>query len=1417
MGKVDIYYDGPSNEDYELGDVYESVDDNNVVRIAYNYESDDDDEIEEDFKLFSGKGVANRKLVKILKTAKKKAVIVKLPDNVVYDMEKKRFYKSISPERRLLYKDPRQRDDPERDEPLNDILRMEWEMELDGTTEGVEGLGYTSSKVPSNVLKLMKTRPQTLRLPNSQVINLDTNQFDESSKYFTGNESKMKTDMAKKGWVVEPNMGKSIRLVEKIDTSKVATYTGLQSLYHQPKYQNQKASVFQQYNYYTDLPTNIEQFAADIMNSYQMDFSETDKKRPNKKVLLTFGSPAEFRLFPLEDIIGEEGDLSFMIDNYQYKEQSGFGGSDKDFDNQSIVRLDNLKMDFYRIILSGTPLGGGNNAVGKSKWWFLDQPKTTNNQCIEGAIKRALKLKERTNTIRQRMVEMNVGIEFNEMVSLDKVSYYEDMFEINISVYVDSPHVKDGEIDNNRLLKGSSKYDKTIKILMSKSHFSLIKSPKKNINQISRPDCRILGLNKDGNASVIKIINQAILKEKGVDVKKLKEVAVIFDNETIFDKQDENFLKVYGVSWFLWDYTKEFNYNDGWNEDKTENKYHEEPYCYYKKGENCIDELIRFLLNPPEGIIYRPMGFNNSRFDNYSFCESAMKFKVLEDIFMADGSILYTRITGVANVWDASRFLVGMSLDTACKNYGTNPKKMPDLINHYEVQCYYEYNGWSGLTDLLESKKELVLYNKIDCICLASLIGKMRDAYLELFDEDVFKNLTISSMGYKICSDSWSGKKAFTKQLIQDLGVDNLNELEKEEKQLVVDKIKFYKDKFTITKAKNYQDDLFHRGSMFAGRTQSFFGKIDIKMPLAMCDVKSLYPTCMGNYGDNNCPMPYGKYLKTEEYIPNKLGIYRCKIIHQRCVWKNKKEVMKAFNMVEQITHGKNVLHKNYAPNVIPLRSEDRPLDWFYRGELDVVLTSVDIEVLKWATEDDSCIEVYEGHYWNDSKTELFVDFLNPAKEEKTNQDKLKAIGSPLYNQAKREGCKMISNSLSGKLLEAIHEDVVDLFSISKYRKLEQDEAIGSLQIQDFGCGFSIINGKKSKESVFNDPKRGDKKKKPAYLGMFVYAYARELMYKKLLSRYLCLYMDTDSACMPYFEWERCIKENKNVGLIDTGEYGCLEEEVCYTDKNTGDFYPANRLIGISPKNYAVLNDGADSLIKEQNKKLPKDKQKGLISKRKFKGVRKTDVWLPLSYFGEYTINENKKAEGEAVNKIKGVMKGGKVIIPKYTQDQIRGMRETKCCCDCIMDVIDNKEECLRCKFWKKTMKPAYSTEMFEELVNGNKIVVFCSMINRIKYRMGNTTSSEYIEKLGNNCSVEELELMTAEGSGAPIEYTISHRNLKVWEKAKMDFKKTNPNMNYHQRKEAFVDFFQRFRKIRNEKEIKDIFKLKQVYMLKII
>jgi hypothetical protein len=217
-------------------------------------------------------------------------------------------------------------------------------------------------------------------------------------------------------------------------------------------------------------------------------------------------------------------------------------------------------------------------------------------------------------------------------------------------------------------------------------------------------------------------------------------------------------------------------------------------------------------------------------------------------------------------------------------------------------------------------------------------------------------------------------------------------------------------------------------------------------------------------------------------------------------------------------------------------------------------------------------------------------------------------------------------------------------------------------------------------------------------------------------------------------------------------------------------------------------------------------------------------VWLPLSYFASeedkannilgYSKDEKGKLIGSAVDFIRGNKKEG---IEAITQDEIRNMREFGCCKVCVEEVMEKGDACEGCEEQKKLMMPSYNTKMFEELVNGRKIVVFCSMINKIKYRLGKKESSEYIENLGNELTVEEMEAMCDESSGKPMEYTISHRNMEIWRNAKEEFKRQNVGATYRDIKERFVDYFQRFRKINNERNIEEVFKLRQMYMVKII
>jgi hypothetical protein len=1232
---------------------------------------------------------------------------------------------------------------------------------VDKINKTITSIFNKKGRINKSVRNIILSNPQRLKLNSSEFINLETDKIIKRSTIF------VKDKIKKKYRDYEINNGLLY---------KKKTHLG-EKLFLNNKHKNENLVVYNIYNYVGENePTNIDDFIKTIGYDYNQDFTYKDKTRPIRRVLLKFGRIENgeepiFRWFPLDSIKS----LEEQIENF---DEEVFG-SDTTFEEQGfLVSLDRLDMSYFRIGLTGSTISAGADlAKVSSNYWYCIQPKTQDNLCLEGAIKKFLSLKERTATMRYNMGIITKGqIEYGKLVPLKFLYLYETLYEVNINVFEDTQHYQQGKQNANQVICSEGKYEKTMSVLFKDNHINLILKPKLKIKELNAQEKRELGVYKKPIKSYVEMLKK---KEK----KGLKEIVVVFDNETIFDRYDENYLKVYGVSWLVWDLDENhFDYNNGWNEDKTDNKYNHPPYCYYESGNDCLRKLVKFLLNPPQGCIYRPIGFNNSRFDNFSLCDVAKSMGVLTNLFLADGSILYCALEGTKNVWDASRFLIGCSLDTACKSYNTNPRKEKDLINHYEIQCYFEKNGMDGLVKLLNDNPQYILYNKLDCLCLLDLVQKMRGASQHLFKVDIFDSLTLSSMGYKICDEKWSGEKEYIDE------VDKMGLTLVERAKLLNDR----KDKFNIIKPKTYQDDLFFRKSLTAGRTQSFFGRIDLKLPLAMGDIKSLYPTVMGCYGGNDCPMPYGNYLETKEYQEGKLGIYKVNLIHQRTKWKNKDKMDTAFKLLEEAT-GKN-LYKEFAPNVIPHRVKDCALDWDYKkGIKNIHLTSVDIEVLKWATEDNSCIEVIEGFYWEDSRKDLFLDFLDPPKLEKTRQDWLKANKPSEYNEAIRELCKGISNALSGKLLEAIHEDTGALFTIKNWIKMEKDTKITSLEIMDFGGGFSWINGKKSKEDSFNSLKTT--KKKPSYLGMFIYSYARRLMYKKILCRYLTLYMDTDSACMPLYEWERLCYENNNKLLpqdclmeVDSGEYGCIEEEVCSSKGS------ATRLIAISPKNYLVEN------IHDERK-----------SKRKMKGVRKTDYYLPLDYFGKYTYNIEGKAEGQAVDKIRSM-----------TQDEIRRYREFGCCVDCINNKLNTiiKYECSKCDKYQTLMKKCYSTEMFEYMVKKQKIAIFCSMINRIKYKEGSNTNWEFSKNVSNLPSVEEMETIFNGNSidKQSIIMKVNSCSKEQFNKQYTQFKLEYPKFkNIEQEKSAFVQHFQRYKDIEQTKELNQVFKLQQKYLIKII
>lgn len=75
---------------------------------------------------------------------------------------------------------------------------------------------------------------------------------------------------------------------------------------------------------------------------------------------------------------------------------------------------------------------------------------------------------------------------------------------------------------------------------------------------------------------------------------------------------------------------------------------------------------------------------------------------------------------------------------------------------------------------------------------------------------------------------------------------------------------------------------------------------------------------------------------------------------------------------------------------------------------------------------------------------------------------------------------------------------------------------------------FVVLNGKK-----LNPYGVGAK---PSYLGVYIYAHARKLMYTKIYTKVKCHYTDTDSALIRYEDYEQFRKDYPEMFATETIE-----------------------------------------------------------------------------------------------------------------------------------------------------------------------------------------------------------------------------------------------------------------------------------------
>lgn len=350
--------------------------------------------------------------------------------------------------------------------------------------------------------------------------------------------------------------------------------------------------------------------------------------------------------------------------------------------------------------------------------------------------------------------------------------------------------------------------------------------------------------------------------------------------------------------------------------------------------------------------------------------------------------------------------------------------------------------------------------------------------------------------------------------------------------------------------------DKYLRNGLTGGRNQKFIEEYLTDEKLFCVDVKSLYPYVMMNR-----PFPIGDYEVTLAYRPYKLGFYNCKIIKQP------------------------------IKKIIPMRSDEKSLDWEYDTEFNHFLTSVEIECIRrhkgvvdiLPINDEKLMfemseklnfmdknqrkEIYRirdmvGIFWPKDTNMLFNSYFGELSDMKTQQDILRESGDREYNPALRNILKLILNSLSGKMVQRNFSTTVEMIkNNNEEEKLREKSKEGSIELIYSSGEYALLKGELKDDRVYRQ-----RYAKPSQLGVFIYAHSRVYMYDMVYSNYNVLYTDTDSAIMhkkDYYDFSKKFIVKKGTyphefyvaeskGSITTigGNFGQFEEEFSPGKKN---------------------------------------------------------------------------------------------------------------------------------------------------------------------------------------------------------------------------------------------------------------------------
>jgi hypothetical protein len=700
-----------------------------------------------------------------------------------------------------------------------------------------------------------------------------------------------------------------------------------------------------------------------------------------------------------------------------------------------------------------------------------------------------------------------------------------------------------------------------------------------------------LSLNKADDTEQKKKERREVNPRKQVDE---RNVYIFFDLETIINLlADKSPFVPYSMSALFLDDLEMHKLNEKdtkkINVDKIRKELKDKKKLKFYKGHDCVKnflEELKFGDKSHDGNInYKLVSFNGSNFDNWFIVQELLENDLFnshdftpKSIKYFNGSILNFEFFNKVDTFDLGKHLTG-SLDYNCKSFKVQ-SLTKSTLNHYDIQDLYMNNKKAFFNNTAIFEK-IEKYNDLDVLSLAILFYKYRTIIkeIEFFPKNLeglvkdnekrtikdvginfWEHKTAGSLMYKVLASWWEitkfkppefvhdiinlikgNKKSLTKCLekLKDLGINHdINTydelmrfvLEKEYMEIIECEEKGKTTHITIQVSyKNFYFDMLKY--MSAGRCDLSENKSRfIKGQLYSLDVKSMYPFQMII---NKVYFPAGKMIPSK-YIKgdDRFGFFYCDIDQSNLPLNKKIQCEKVFDK-----RG-NLVENNWCP-------KDKLTDYFLNTE------RIDY-LIKHGCKVD--IKDKDGVYFTEKikNYNLFFPLISLMKI-KNHQDKIKKTKE--YNGALRETVKLLSNCVSGKVIEKLHRDTTAFVGIKdlKVKEIEDKDKFNIINMYD--AENILVKYEKTVDEVFKRQQR------PIFYGIFIYTYSQHYLYDYLYD-YNVIYADTDSGKFTKEDGERWIKDHKKKKIphwdaveeyeprykdsciYDSGIYGCFEDEL---------------------------------------------------------------------------------------------------------------------------------------------------------------------------------------------------------------------------------------------------------------------------------